>query len=183
MTATDIIEAVLEHYDLPPSKFIGRNRDARSVRAREVCAYMLRAYTGLSWWQIADIMQRPSHASVHAMSARLGRLLETDRDLAGAVEELRGQDDVLRSVFFLERSDGGYADDETHAQRAQRPDVGAVGKFVGEDAVAARVPGQEEDLPTGELAAGRASRNTTPKPSQFSLFTPCCRALSACQAR
>jgi len=41
-------------------------------------------------------------------------------DLARAIEELRWQDDVLRGVFLLERSDRRHADDEAHAERRQQ---------------------------------------------------------------
>jgi chromosomal replication initiation ATPase DnaA len=88
MTANTIINAVLDHFDLPASEFIARNRDPRAVKARELCAYMLRTYTGLSWHQISAVMQRPAHTSALTMYQRVEARIMDDqplRDEVGAI--------------------------------------------------------------------------------------------------
>lgn len=88
MTANTIVNATLDHFDLPAAEFIARNRDPRAVKARELCAYMLRTYTGLSWHQIANVMQRPGHTSALTMYQRVeARIMDdpTLRDEVGAI--------------------------------------------------------------------------------------------------
>ena len=72
---------------------------------------------------------------------------------AGAVKELIGQDDVARLVFLLQAAHGGDGDDPAHVQGAQRPDVGTVIEFGGQDAVPFAVPWQEKHSPAGQRAA------------------------------
>ena len=86
MTATNIINAVLDHYDIPAESFIARNRDERCVKARAVAAYLLRQHTGLSWHQIASIMRRPAHTSVLTAYQLMVKRIETDKDLAAEVD-------------------------------------------------------------------------------------------------
>lgn len=74
-------------------------------------------------------------------------------DLRRAIEELVREDDVTRVILLLQRADGGDADDPSNAERAKRPDVGAVGQFVRQNAVSARVPRQKEDGPSADFAA------------------------------
>lgn len=47
--------------------------------------------------------------------------------------------------FLFEAADGGDGDDVAGAEGAEGPDVGAVVDFVGEEAVAEAVAGEEED--------------------------------------
>ena len=88
MTATNIIQAVLDHFDLPATEFVARNRDPRAVKAREVCAYLLRTYTGLSWHQIAAVMQRPGHTSALTMFQRVEARIMDDPELAELVNQI-----------------------------------------------------------------------------------------------
>lgn len=88
MTANQIINAVLDHFDLPANEFIARNRDPRAVKARELCAYMLRTYTGLSWHQIAAVMQRPGHTSALTMFQRVEARIMDDPELAETVNQI-----------------------------------------------------------------------------------------------
>ena len=88
MTANTIINATLDHFDLPASEFIARNRDPRAVKARELCAYMLRTYTGLSWHQIAAVMQRPGHTSALTMFQRVEARIMDDPELAEVVNQI-----------------------------------------------------------------------------------------------
>ena len=88
MTANTIINATLDHFDLPAAEFIARNRDPRAVKAREVCAYLLRTYTGLSWHQIAAVMQRPGHTSALTMYQRVEARIMDDPELAEVVNQI-----------------------------------------------------------------------------------------------
>ncbi len=72
--------------------------------------------------------------------------------LLGAVEELVDEDDVARAVLFLERPDGADTEDPGDAELLERPDVGAMGKFRGEEAMSATVAGEEHDVASGEAA-------------------------------
>lgn len=88
MTSDKIINAVLDHFDMPAEKFITRNRDKRAERARAICAYLLRTYGGLAWKQVAHVMQRPSHSSVVEMYQRIDASMMDDqalRDEVGAI--------------------------------------------------------------------------------------------------
>jgi chromosomal replication initiation ATPase DnaA len=85
MTATNIINAILDHYDIPAESFIARNRDARCVKARAVAAYLLRQHTGLSWHQIASIMQRPAHTSALTAYQKIDKRIMDDPALEAEV--------------------------------------------------------------------------------------------------
>jgi len=85
VTATNIINAVLDHYDIPAQSFIARNRDERCVKARAVAAYLLRQHTGLSWHQIANIMQRPGHTSALTAYQKMDRRIVDDPALEAEV--------------------------------------------------------------------------------------------------
>ena len=58
----------------------------------------------------------------------------------------------------LEGADGADADDPGDAEVFHAPEVGAVVEFAGEDAVAASVPGQEDDVASGEFAGEEGVR-------------------------
>ena len=85
MTATNIINAVLDHYDIPAQSFIARNRDARCVKARAVAAYLLRQHTGLSWHQISHVMQRPAHTSALTAYQKIDKRIMDDPELEAEV--------------------------------------------------------------------------------------------------
>ena len=85
MTATNIINAVLDHYDIPAQSFIARNRDERCVKARAVAAYLLRQHTGLSWHQIASIMQRPGHTSALTAYQKIDKRIMDEPELEAEV--------------------------------------------------------------------------------------------------
>ena len=85
MTATNIINAILDHYDIPAQSFIARNRDERCVKARAVAAYLLRQHTGLSWHQISHIMQRPAHTSALTAYQKIGKRIMDDPALEAEV--------------------------------------------------------------------------------------------------
>ena len=88
MTATNIIRAVLDYYDLPAAQFIARNRDERCVKARAVAAYLLRQHTGLSWHQIAAIMQRPGHTSALTAYQKIDKRIINDPELEAEVNAI-----------------------------------------------------------------------------------------------
>ena len=85
MTATNIINAVLDYYDIPAQSFIARNRDERCVKARAVAAYLLRQHTGLSWHQIAAIMQRPGHTSALTAYQKIDKRIINEPELEAEV--------------------------------------------------------------------------------------------------
>ena len=85
MTASNIINAVLDHYDIPAQSFIARNRDARCVKARAVAAYLLRQHTGLSWHQISHVMQRPAHTSALTAYQKIDKRIMDDPELEAEV--------------------------------------------------------------------------------------------------
>src|SRR4029077_6701669 len=72
--------------------------------------------------------------------------------VAGAVEELVGDDDVGRLVLELHRADGRDRDQLLDSQELEAEDVGAVVELGGEQAVAAAVARQEGDGAAVELA-------------------------------
>ena len=80
-------------------------------------------------------------------------LAEEGRDAAaGAVEELIGEDEVLRAVLFFERTDGAERDDALDAERFHAVDVGPKVELRGRDAMSAAVTGEEGDAASGEVA-------------------------------
>jgi chromosomal replication initiation ATPase DnaA len=85
VTASNIINAVLDHYDIPAQSFIARNRDARCVKARAVAAYLLRQHTGLSWHQISHVMQRPAHTSALTAYQKIDKRIMDDPELEAEV--------------------------------------------------------------------------------------------------
>jgi chromosomal replication initiation ATPase DnaA len=88
VNATNIIRAVLDYYDLPAAQFIARNRDERCVKARAVAAYLLRQHTGLSWHQIAAIMQRPGHTSALTAYQKIDKRIMNDPELEAEVNAI-----------------------------------------------------------------------------------------------
>ena len=66
--------------------------------------------------------------------------------MAGAVEELVGDDEVERLVLFLQRTDRRDRNDALHAELLETVDVGAKVQFAGQHLVAASVPRQKCDL-------------------------------------
>lgn len=70
----------------------------------------------------------------------------------GAIDELIGDDDMAGWHFLAKGSDGGDGDDPADVERAECPDVCAVVDFVGEEAVAEAVAGEEEYGAVCELA-------------------------------
>jgi chromosomal replication initiation ATPase DnaA len=85
MTATNIINAVLDFYDIPAQSFIARNRDERCVKARAVAAYLLRQHTGLSWHQISHVMQRPGHTSALTAYQKIDKRIMHEPELEAEV--------------------------------------------------------------------------------------------------
>jgi hypothetical protein len=72
--------------------------------------------------------------------------------VAGAVEELVGDDDVGRLVVDLQRADGGDRDQLLDSQRLEAVDVGAVVELGRRQPVAASVARQEGDRAPVQLA-------------------------------
>jgi chromosomal replication initiation ATPase DnaA len=85
VTATNIINAVLDHYDIPAASFVARNRDERCVKARAVAAYLLRQHTGLSWHQISHVMQRPGHTSALTAYQKIDKRIINEPELEAEV--------------------------------------------------------------------------------------------------
>ncbi len=83
--------------------------------------------------------------------------------MAGAVEELVGDDEVGGLVLFLERADGGDGDDALDAELLQAVDVGAEVELGGEDAVSAAVAGEESDFAAFERHRGHKASQGSPK--------------------
>ena len=81
---------------------------------------------------------------------------------AGAVEELIGNDEIERTMLFLERADRAQRDDALHAERFHAVDVGAKVELRGRRAMAASVPRQERDLFPGERAHHIVVRRRAP---------------------
>ena len=90
----------------------------------------------------------------HASGGQANRLRHRhmgDRALAkkravtafGQVDELVGQHHVERLEIFLQGTHGGHRQQVAHAELLHGVDVGAVGHFMRQQAVAARMPGQE----------------------------------------
>ena len=69
---------------------------------------------------------------------------------AGPVDELVAEDEVAGLDVTLERAGGARRDHRLHAERAHRPDVGAVVDQVGRDRVAPAVARQERDAATAD---------------------------------
>ena len=90
--------------------------------------------------------------------------------LLGAVEKLVNHHDVARPVFFLQRADGADADDPLHPEFFQRPDVGAVVQFGREEAVAASVARQENNVAPGQLAREQIVRRRAKRRFDFHPF-------------
>jgi chromosomal replication initiation ATPase DnaA len=88
VTATNIINAVLDHYDIPAQSFIARNRDERCVKARAVAAYLLRQHTGLSWHQISHVMQRPGHTSALTAYQKIDKRIMDEPELEAEVNAI-----------------------------------------------------------------------------------------------
>ena len=73
--------------------------------------------------------------------------------MAGAVEELVGDDKLHRLVFFLKRSNGGDGDDTLDAELLETMDIGAKVQFAGENAMAAPMTREKGDSAALENAA------------------------------
>jgi len=119
-------------------------------------------------------VQRPAEAARHARDAiavapHVGSAVETcatmppPKKLAARsprvrVEVLGGQRQVARLHFLAQASDGGYADHRAHAERLQRPDVGAEVDLAREVFVALAVARQECDGRAAEHADAHRRR-------------------------
>ena len=66
--------------------------------------------------------------------------------VAGAVEELVGNDELQRLVLFLQRTNRRDRQNALDAELFESINVGAEIQFAGQDAVAASVAGEEGDL-------------------------------------
>lgn len=72
--------------------------------------------------------------------------------LFGAIDELVDEYNVAGFVACLEGADSADADDPGDPGLFEGENIGAVIQFTGEDAVAAAMAREEDDLATGELA-------------------------------
>ncbi len=81
---------------------------------------------------------------------------------AGAIDELIGDDEIERAMFFLERADGAEGEDAFDAERLQAPDIGAKIQLRRRDAMAAAVAGEEGDFPARERADDVGIRRRAP---------------------
>src|SRR6516162_5018334 len=87
----------------------------------------------------------------------------------GAVQELVNQHDVTGLVFFLQRTDGADADDPGHTELLHRPNIGAMVQLARQDAMAAPVSCQKNDIAPGQFArqqiiGGWSERRPDPDP-------------------
>jgi hypothetical protein len=71
---------------------------------------------------------------------------------ARAIEELIGDHEIERLVFFLQRADGTQRYDAFYAEGFHPIDVGAEVQLGGRNAMAAPVPREKGDLMAFELA-------------------------------
>ncbi len=78
--------------------------------------------------------------------------------LAGAIDELVGDDELQRLVFFLERADGRDRENALDAELFEAVNVGAEVQFGGQNAVAASVAGQEGDFACPRACPERTGR-------------------------
>ena len=83
--------------------------------------------------------------------------------LAGSVDQLVGHHDVQRLDVLAHAADGAHGDDPLHAERLERPDVGAGVDGGGRNAVAATMAREEGHLhavqaPATDGVAGIAER-------------------------
>ena len=69
-----------------------------------------------------------------------------------AIEELIGNYEVERLVFFLQRTDRGHGDDPFHTELLEAINIGAKIQFGGKNAMAASMPRQECDFAPFESA-------------------------------
>jgi cellulose synthase/poly-beta-1,6-N-acetylglucosamine synthase-like glycosyltransferase len=95
----------------------------------------------------ADRAVRVGELDVH----RAALVVERLRPARGPVRELVRHRQRARPVDVRQRADGAGRDHLPHPDRAQRPQVGAVGDAVRREPVAAAVPRQEGHPPPGHL--------------------------------
>ena len=81
---------------------------------------------------------------------------------ACAVEELIGEDEVERTVFLFERTDGAEREDALNAERLHAVDIGAEVQFRRRNAMAAAVAGEKCDRLTGQYADDVTIRRAAP---------------------
>ncbi len=90
----------------------------------------------------------------------------------GAVEELVGDDEIERPVFFLERSHRAERHDALDAQHFEAVNVGPEVELRGHDAVSPGVAGQEGNAPPGERSHHVGVRGRAQGVSQRDLALP-----------
>ena len=89
--------------------------------------------------------------------------------MAGAVEELIGDNEIQRLMLFFQRSDRGNGNDALDAELLEAMNVGAEVQFTGQDAVASPVARQECDLAAFERAADIGIRRRAKRRLQLAL--------------
>lgn len=78
----------------------------------------------------------------------------------GPVDDLVDDHEVAGVEFGLERAARARTEDRPHAERGQRPDIGAERHPVGDIVVVAAVPGQEGNRTAGDLTDGDRCRGS-----------------------
>ena len=91
LRSREVIAATLDQADVRFDAFIGDCRRFEVVRARKLCALILRKDSGRgpSYPEIARVMGRPSHSSVIAMVKSAEKIIKEGGDEAVRFDNLR----------------------------------------------------------------------------------------------
>jgi chromosomal replication initiator protein len=84
-----IIDAVAEHFDLPPHQLAGKARDKGLVRARHVAMYLLRADAARPLTEIGRMLGKRDHTTVMHGTEKVEREMYTDPALRQDIAAIR----------------------------------------------------------------------------------------------
>ncbi len=88
----EVIRTICDFYDVKSTQLRGEKRDARLVRARQTCMYVLKKDLGLTYVEIGNLLGGRDHTTIMHGVNKIGQMLE-DKETN---EELLGIADIHR---------------------------------------------------------------------------------------
>ncbi len=91
LSIAKIINVVADYYNLSPAQITGKIRTSQIALARHIAMYLSRDVLDAQYTKIGEAFGGKDHATVMSAISKVGKMLKTDKDLADAVNEIKGR--------------------------------------------------------------------------------------------
>lgn len=89
----EVIKSICEFYDIKPTQLKGVKRDAKLVRARQVCMYVFKNEGGLTYSEIGNLLGGRDHTTIMHGVGKIENLIESKEytEEALGIKDFRGE--------------------------------------------------------------------------------------------